>query len=247
MWIVGLIALIAGAAAVAFGGSDDKNLNQAAAVEPSAEVDSTPAQPAASTSTTVIEESAPAAAEPEQNQAPIEVAGQTASVDIVGEILPQMPQVNGPTTPENDSSIGLVAPTLTGSDFDGNVVTIAPDGRAKAVYFLAHWCPHCQVELPVVQALVDSGATPDGFDVYAVSTAVTAERGNYPPRDWFRVEQWSSPVMLDDAQNSAVISYGAGGFPYAVFLDGENRVVSRAAGELPAELTQEIWSFVAGF
>ena len=31
--------------------------------------------------------------------------------------------------------------------FDGTPVEIAPDGKAKLVVFLAHWCPHCRAEV----------------------------------------------------------------------------------------------------
>ena len=241
---------VAGIAAVSIGGSSDDQ-------------DGSQLESAAATTTTQADE--PAGGEPARDEPPVvsevpttdapveqdetgaEASGpQTAVVLIDGTILDQMPGVSGPTSPDVDTAIGQVAPTLTGVDYDGEPITIGNDGRPKAIYFLAHWCPHCQVELPMIQSLIDAGEQPDGIDVYAVSTAVAADRGNYPPQAWFETEGWSSPVLLDDDRSSAVINFGAGGFPYAVFLDGDHRVLTRTAGEMPAELTLQIWDAVAG-
>ncbi len=250
VWIFALVAIAAGVAAVYVGGSDGddraagrQQINSASVGDDVEEGEGAVAEQEAATQQGAppVEQTAP----PESAPAQLAVAGQTAAVTIDGSILDQMPNTGGPTTPEVDSAIGQVAPTLTGSDFDGNEIRIGPDGRPKAIYFLAHWCPHCQVEVPTIQSLIDAGVKPDNLDIYAVSTAVSAERGNYPPKTWFDVERWSSPVMLDNDESSAVINYGAGGFPYVVFLDGDNRVITRAAGEMPAELMQQVWEAVA--
>src|SRR5680860_677016 len=50
-----------------------------------------------------------------------------------------------------DSAVGTPAPTMTGTALDGESIKIEPgDGTPKAIVFLAHWCPHCQREVPVV-------------------------------------------------------------------------------------------------
>ena len=44
-----------------------------------------------------------------------------------------------------DPAVGMTIPTVTGTDFDGNDITITgDDGKAKVIVFVAHWCPHCQ-------------------------------------------------------------------------------------------------------
>ncbi len=253
VWILALVAMaVAGIAAVSIGGSsDDGSQLESSAATTTTQVDEPTNGGSADDEPPVSElpsTEAPTTGVPvEQDETGAEATDpQTAVVLIDGTILDQMPGVSGPTSPDVDSAIGQVAPSLTGVDFDGEPVTIGNDGRPKAIYFLAHWCPHCQVELPTIQSLIDAGEQPEGIDVYAVSTSVAADRGNFPPQAWFETEGWTSPVLLDDDRSSAVINFGAGGFPYAVFLDGDHRVLTRTAGEMPAELTLQIWEAVAG-
>ena len=77
----------------------------------------------------------------------------------------------------------VVAPDRSpGKDYDGNPVTITPgeDGPLMLV-FLAHWCPHCNAEIPVLQEWEASGAIPEDLSIVGVSTAVVRDRPNYPP------------------------------------------------------------------
>jgi len=164
----------------------------------------------------------------------------TAPVSVEGAALAAMPDVV--VTGEDDPAAGSVAPTLQGTDFDGNPVTIGADGRAKVIYFVAHWCPHCQAEVPLIQQLIDGGQKPDNVDIYAVSTAVRPEGGNYPPAAWLDRVGFSPVTMRDDDGSSAVLAYGAGGFPYAVYLDSQNRVIARSAGELGVEGIAQMWA-----
>ncbi len=168
----------------------------------------------------------------------------TAPVVVEGEPLADMPDVV--VTGADDPAAGSVAPTLRGTDFDGNPVTIGADGRAKVVYFLAHWCPHCQAEVPLIQELIDGGQKPDNVDIYAVSTSVKPAQGNYPPATWLDRVGFSPVTMRDDGANSAVLAYGAGGFPYAVYLDSQNRVIARSAGELGKEGIAQMWAATSG-
>ncbi len=171
----------------------------------------------------------------------------TAPVTVEGDLLAQMPSVGGVTNAANDEAIGQVAPRLVGTDFDGNEVVIEADGRPKAIYFVAHWCPHCQVEVPTVQALIDEGKLPEGMDVYGVSTSVNAGSSNYPPNRWLEgAEGWDVPTMRDSEDSEALINYGAGGFPYVVYLDGDNTVLARSSGELDSGTIEQAWALTAG-
>jgi thiol-disulfide isomerase/thioredoxin len=170
-------------------------------------------------------------------------AAATSEVTIDGDGLTPLPEGVGVTDPATDAEAGNPAPTLTGTGFDdGGEVTIGADGRAKAVYFLAHWCPHCQAELPLVQELIEEGQVPEGLDVYAVSTAVDDTLSNYPPGVWLAREGFERPVIRDDAASSAYAAYGGSGFPYVVYLDGENQVVARSAGELGKDAIAAMWA-----
>ena len=163
-----------------------------------------------------------------QEQGPVEVGGSA---------LPPYPEVQGFVAPaEQDPAVGQTPPTLTGEGFDGGRVVIDPaDGTAKVVVFLAHWCPHCQAEVPVLQGWIDDGNLPEDVEVYAVSTAVTEARPNFPPSEWLEREGWTSPVLLDDPDQSAAAAWGLRSFPYLVFVDADGKVTRRASGELPAD------------
>jgi cytochrome c biogenesis protein CcmG/thiol:disulfide interchange protein DsbE len=161
---------------------------------------------------------------------------EVAQVGIEGAPLPAFPEdANGLADPARDPAVGQVAPSLDGVSFDGSPVTVTSDGTAKLVLFVAHWCPHCQREVPKVQQLVDDGAVPSNVRVVAVSTAVRPADGNYPPSAWLTKEGWTSPVLLDDQSSSAAQAYSLPAFPYGVYVDGQNRVVARTAGEIDTD------------
>ncbi|MEX2134214.1 MAG: hypothetical protein WEB67_08740, partial [Acidimicrobiia bacterium] len=79
-----------------------------------------------------------------------------------------------------DPVVGLAAPETVGADWEENEVRIEADGRPKIVLFLAHWCSHCQAEVPVVQSWLDAGNLPDDVDIYSVATATDRLRPNWP-------------------------------------------------------------------
>ncbi|CAN5594312.1 hypothetical protein BH10ACT3_BH10ACT3_15990 [soil metagenome] len=160
-----------------------------------------------------------------------------AAVTVVGEPLPAYPDTDSYLAPpDDDPAVGKVAPELEGQTFDGTPLTIDPtDGRAKVVIFVAHWCPHCQREVPLIQKWLDDGNKPDNVDFYAVSTAVSADRPNYPPSAWLADEGWTPPVMLDSPDQTAAVAYGLPGFPYFVMMDASGKVTQRASGEVPID------------
>ncbi|MDA3041034.1 MAG: TlpA disulfide reductase family protein, partial [Actinomycetota bacterium] len=159
-------------------------------------------------------------------------------IEVGGQPLP-------PLSGGDDPAIGMPAPTLQGFDLAGRPVAILDDGRPKAVYFLAHWCPHCQVELPKIVELVESGALPSGLDIYLVSTAVDGTLGNYPPAAWFEAEGWTEPVLDDSASAAALHAFGGTGFPFAVYVEVDNTVLLRVSGETPPERILEFWTMTA--
>jgi thiol-disulfide isomerase/thioredoxin len=134
----------------------------------------------------------------------------------------------------DDLAIGMPAPTLTGRSFDGAPVTIDPGstGSPTAIWFVAHWCPHCQAEVPRIVSLAEGGQIPDGIDVYAVSTSTNPSAPNYPPSAWLADARWPFPVLADDGPGSAGAAYGLGSFPFLVVTDGDGNVIGRHEGEL---------------
>lgn len=132
-----------------------------------------------------------------------------------------------------DPAVGTIAPTVNGLTFTGEPMSITPDGKPKAVIFLTHWCQHCQKELPeITKWLRENDNDTMGVEFKTVSTGTTPARPNFPPAKWIKEEGYPFPVMADDATNKIGNAYGLQSYPYFVFLDGTNKVVARASGEL---------------
>ncbi len=173
----------------------------------------------------------------ESGESSADAVQEAAGVVVTGTALPEYPADGGlAADPSTDPAVGQTPPTLQGQSFDGSEVTIDPaDGTAKVVVFAAHWCPHCQKEIPLIQGFIDDGNVPDGVEVYLVSTSAQANQDNYPPSAWLDQVGWSEQVLLDNADQTAAQAYGLTGFPYMVFVDGDGKVVQRASGEIPLE------------
>ena len=151
------------------------------------------------------------------------------TVTVEGAALPEF-------TGEPDSAIGTEAPTLMGTTYDGTPMEIVPgEGGPMMVVFLAHWCPHCNEEVPLLLEWRDSGGIPDELQIFGVSTAVNEERPNFPPAAWLADVDWDWPTLADDAELSAFTAYGGTGFPYFVVLGADGTVRARNGGELPIE------------
>ena len=168
-------------------------------------------------------------------------AVEVAPVQVTGTALPEFPSSG------TDKAIGMTVPTLSGQSlFDGSDMTIAPTGKPMAVVYLAHWCPHCQAEVPRIVALAKAGKL-QGIDVYAVAAAGHEELPNYPPSSWLEGEDWPFPTMVDSAQSTAAAAYGLTGYPYFLLVDAQGKVVDRAEGELDdADIVAAVKSLVAG-
>ena len=150
--------------------------------------------------------------------------GETRPVEVSGAPLPQL-------GPEPDPGVGRPMPELRGTAFDGQPVRIIRDGKPKVVVFLAHWCPHCQREVPRLAAWLRGGRGPLGVDVYAVASATKREAPNYPPSAWLKREGWPAPVLVDDEKGAAAMAVGLSGYPFFVLVDRAGTVVHRHSGE----------------
>ena len=147
---------------------------------------------------------------------------EVAPVALSGDPLP--PFVDTP-----DAAIGRLAPGFSGVSFDDSVVDAS--GPAARVYgFFAHWCPHCQRELPIVEEWLDEGLVPDGVEFIAVSTSVESGADNYPPSAWFTDVGYDSTVMVDDSSSSVGEAFGLTGYPYWVVTNAAGEVVVRVGG-----------------
>ena len=166
--------------------------------------------------------------------------GAVKTPTISGDPLPQF------ENPNSDPAVGLAAPEVSGTDFTGRATAIKADGRPKVVIFLAHWCPHCQAEVPLIQTWVSAGGVPEGVDLVSVVTGIDPTAPNYPPEAWLRREGWTVPVIVDPT-NSVASAYGLPAYPFWVFIGPDGKVVARAVGEMTiADLEAAIGRMTSG-
>jgi thiol-disulfide isomerase/thioredoxin len=147
-----------------------------------------------------------------------------------------------------DPAVGQTAPTVTGEDWNGNQFTIGPSDSAKIVVMLAHWCPHCQRELPLIQDWVDSGGLPEGVELYGTTVLTNRVRDGdtWPPQDWLVENGWTSPTIMDDQAGSIVEAYGMTGTPTYVVLGPDNENLGRLSGEIGLEGLNALAGIAAG-
>ena len=130
-----------------------------------------------------------------------------------------------------DPMVGTVIPSVTGQQFDGKQLTISADGKPHIIMVVAHWCPHCQAEVPRIQGWLNASGMPADVELVTVATSNDPAKGNFPASDWLRREKWSVPTIVDDKQNQAGAALGVSGFPYFLVTDAQGKVVYRTSGE----------------
>jgi thiol-disulfide isomerase/thioredoxin len=164
------------------------------------------------------------------------------TVQVEGSSLP------GFTGEADDPAVGMATPGLTGTNMNGSgSITIpAGEGTPRAIIFLAHWCPHCRREVPLIADWLNENGLPKNVDLYSVATANSPDLPNYPPTTWLEGAGWEPPVLLDDSEQTAARAYGLQSYPYFVFVGADGKVVKRLAGEIPvSELGTELDSLGA--
>jgi thiol-disulfide isomerase/thioredoxin len=143
------------------------------------------------------------------------------SIDVQGPALPVAP----------DSGSGTADPAL-GQTFDASPMTIAPSGKPQVIIVAAHWCTHCQAEVPRLQSWLDQNQMPADVDLVALATGNTPTKPNFPAGPWLRKEGWSVPTMLDDKESHGGQALGVTGFPTFIVVDKDGKVVFRTSGEI---------------
>ena len=139
-----------------------------------------------------------------------------------------------------DTETGKSVAVLKGYDLQGRPVTIDPAGEGKAtmVVFLAHWCPHCNREIPVLNKWRESGEVPTGLRVIGITTGSKADQANWPPSKWMTAMKWPFEVMADSEAQEAAAAYGVAGYPFIAFVGANGKITARTSGEIPVEQLQ---------
>jgi cytochrome c biogenesis protein CcmG/thiol:disulfide interchange protein DsbE len=160
----------------------------------------------------------------------------TAGVTVRGEALAPRPDSG------DDPAVGSPAPTIEGVSPVGQATSVEYE-EPTLLAFLAHWCPHCQAELPELVELASEGGL-DDLDAVVVLTGTDENAPNYPPGPWLEREGWAGRVVLDDEGSPAGQAFGLTSYPYLVLVDGDGNVVDRHAGGLGLDGLREFVSQV---
>jgi hypothetical protein len=134
-----------------------------------------------------------------------------------------------------DAAVGLPMPEISGIDFDGNALTIADNGKAKLIVALAHWCPHCNNELPVLRDWYASAAIPDTVEVFSLTVFTDPTRASYPPSTWLRQADWNLPLIADDEARTIATTLGIPAVPFWLLVGADGTVAARFTGGLSAD------------
>jgi len=164
------------------------------------------------------------------DDASVEGASEFQNVVVTGEALPEYGKG------ETDPAIGMTAPVLEGFGFLGNEVTTTP-GNPMLLVFLAHWCPFCQKEVPILVKWSQSGLVPENLDVIAITTGTDETQPNFPPSVWLANEKWPElwPVLVDNKDQTAGNAFGLAGYPFMTLIGADGKVLWRNSGEISAE------------
>ena len=156
-----------------------------------------------------------------------------SDITVTGEELPAFDSVSSAT----DAAIGMTAPVVSGKGFTGTEITTDGAGTPTLLVFLAHWCPHCQREVPLLVEWEKDGKTPTGIDVIAVATGTDPANPNFPPSEWLAREEFPAlwPVIADSADKKAANAFGLSGYPFFVLVDAQGKVFTRLSGEIPMD------------
>jgi len=153
---------------------------------------------------------------------------------IEGSALPELPAEG------TDPAVGVTIPTISGIGLDGQALSIGPEDGAQVIVAVAHWCPHCQAEVPELTGWLADNPLPEGVRLVTLSTGIDPARPNYPPSAWLEREGWPAPVLTDDAESSGLAALGLNAFPGFVFVNADGTVASRTIGGGAAALAQGI-------
>jgi peroxiredoxin len=147
----------------------------------------------------------------------------------------------GPSTAEHVSgggpprteqlAIGEVVPGFSAPGLDGSVVAWSGYAGAPAVLSVwAPWCPHCQVELPILDDVMRE------FPAVGFLTVVTAieDQPGPTPEEYMRDNDLAFPVAVDDDAGTIARALGIQGFPTLYFVSSDGTVAQVASGEVEA-------------
>lgn len=125
------------------------------------------------------------------------------------------------------SAPGIGGGDVSWSDFDGSPAVLS---------VWAPWCPHCQVELPLLSQVMQD------FPDVSFVTVVTAI-GDSPGPDagaFLEDNGITAPTAVDDGAGTLAQAFGIQGFPTLYFVGSDGAVVQVYEGEVDAETLRAV-------
>jgi peroxiredoxin len=139
-------------------------------------------------------------------------------------------RASGPELTPGDRVPSFSAPGLDG----GTVSWSDVQGAPTVLVVWASWCPHCQVELPI---LVPATQARTGIELISVTTAIGQNPGP-TPSGFLAEEGLTLATAVDDDAGTLAEGLGVTGFPTVYYVDATGTVVSVSVGESPAGAIQ---------
>jgi cytochrome c-type biogenesis protein len=154
----------------------------------------------------------------------------------------------GPTSIENDKSIGMPIPSLTLQDLDGKNVSLSDyKGKVVLVNFWATWCIPCRVEIPWLIEMQQMYST-KGFTVLGLAMDEGGKSSVAPfvARERFEVNgqqvPMSYPILIGN-DTAAEKFGGLFGYPSSVLISRDGKQIRHITGLISyEEITKAIKS-----
>lgn len=140
------------------------------------------------------------------------------------------PQIKGPGQSPIYQLIGEIAPPFSLKDMTGRAVNLK-DYTGQKPLLLVFWsakCPHCQKEMPRIQAYYGQHA--DQFQVLSI-TRFADEAHRRLTQDYIAQKRLTFPVLVDEAGVNE--AYSVEGIPTWMIVDTAGRIRYIAVGEKP--------------
>jgi len=124
---------------------------------------------------------------------------------------------------------GDVVPAFTAPELSGGTVDWGDyAGKPTVLSIWAPWCPHCQVELPIVDRVMRDYA---GVGWVTVVTSIGAQPGP-TPEEYMLENELDFPVAVDDETETLAAAFGIQGFPTLYFVNSDGTVALELEGEV---------------
>jgi thiol-disulfide isomerase/thioredoxin len=128
-----------------------------------------------------------------------------------------------------DDPTGEMVPSFSAPGLDGKTVSWEP-GQPTVITIWAAWCPHCQVELPVLDQVKDSYP---GVQTLSIVTAQGQNPGPTPEK-FVADNDITIPVAVDDGGKKLMNAMGVTGFPTLYYINPDGTIRAKGGGE-PSE------------